>query len=74
MTIKNYGDEIAFKIDKPRGVGTQAIAGAVQDAFDVLDALHTQTIDALPEDHPLVGVLSEAIDAALQSCPGIRVT
>lgn len=73
MTIKHFGDEVAFNIPKPRRLTPATVAGTEQDVFGVLNALHTQTVDALPEDNPLVGLLSRALDEALVLCPNLRL-
>lgn len=72
MTIKHYGDEVAFHI-KPAAARQNAasIATIEQEVHDVLNALHTQTLDALPEDHPLITILDEALNKILVGCPNV---
>lgn len=62
-------------IRKPLGKGPAARAGTgiEQQVLDTLNVLHTQACDALPEDHPLAGVLSNALEQALARCPTLRV-
>lgn len=73
MPIRHYGDEIAFNIRKPRLDTPKAVGAAEQEAFNVLNALHTQCVDALPEDNPLLGLLSRTLDEALLALPELRV-
>lgn len=56
-----------------RIIAEMATPVAEQQVFDALNAVHTQALDGLSEDHPLVGVLSEALDAAIAACPNLRI-
>lgn len=73
MSVRQFGREVAIDIRRPLGRGPAATVAVEQQVLTALNALHTQATDALPEDHPLVGVLTQALEGTVAACPACRV-
>jgi hypothetical protein len=58
---------------QPPSSANLSLRVAEQHLVAALNELHTQAVDRLPDDHPLLAILSVALDSACVVCPAVRI-